>query len=93
MAPEASPVGVIPESSDAQRVTLKFATGNCSINDVESVLLRVKGVNGVDVESRPGHLVVDYSSNLVSVPKLVDALARKEGCGTSPVPNASTPTL
>lgn len=89
VVPEDSPVGVLPEASDSSRITLKLATGNCNVNNVESTLLRMKGVTGVDIESRKGYLVVDYVSNALTLQRIIDEVARKRGCATQSVPNAS----
>ena len=80
VAPESSPVGVVPEEPESSRVTLKLAGGTCDINAVESTLLRLQGVVGVDIESKKGHLIVDYTSSKLTPQQMVDALARKKGC-------------
>lgn len=91
--PESSPVG----SSDAgavtddqqtepelPQVTLNFRGMGCDTNLNESELLRVKGVIGVDIESKPGKVIVTYDPAQVGVAKIVGAVGRKKGgCAAS----------
>lgn len=80
-APE-SPVGVAPGGPgepEPSRVALRLG-GGCEVNEVESTLLRMKGVVGVDVESKRGHMVIDYDPIRVTSQQLTDELARKKGC-------------
>lgn len=74
-------VGVIPESKPADteppRVTLKLAGSECDVNEVEASLLRLKGVLGVDIEQRAGHLVVDYDSTKVAPAQMLNAIKNR----------------
>lgn len=61
------------------RVTLNLVSG-CEINAVESVVLHMKGISGVDVETQKGSLIVDYESYKVNPQQIIDRLAREKGC-------------
>lgn len=79
----ASGVGSVTEELNEiqpSRATLQLVTPNCEINDVESIILRVQGVFGVDIESKKGHLIIDYDPILTAPQKMIDTLARRRGC-------------
>lgn len=87
-APETSPVGVIEGGSEPEpsRVILKLAGAACEVNAVESIALRLKGVVAVDIETKKGHLVVDYDPNKLTAQQVTDTLMRKKGCFAPIVP-------
>jgi hypothetical protein len=60
-------------------VTLKLGGQSCADHVAESGLLRLRGVVMVDIEARPGYAIVDFDSSRVSVPHMLQAVARKSG--------------
>lgn len=66
---------------DVRDVTLKLGGPSCEdhVVQVESALLRVRGVAMVDIEKRKGHVVVGYDAAKVSVPQLLQAVGRARG--------------
>ena len=74
-------VGVVQEEQEPElpQVTLKFSGNGCETNLNESELLRVRGVVGVDVESKPGKMIVSYDPVRVGVAKILGAVGKKEG--------------
>jgi len=74
-------VGVIEEELGPEfpQITLKFSGNSCEINLNESELLHVKGVLGVDIESKPGKIVVTYDPARTGVAKLLGAIGKKKG--------------
>ena len=62
-----------------RRVTLKLGGQSCADHVAESALLRLRGVVMVDIEARRGHAIVDFDSSRVSVPHMLQAVARKSG--------------
>lgn len=84
-----SQVGVIPEGQeepepDFPEITLKFSGGGCETNLNESELLRLKGVVGVDIESKPGKMIVWYDSAQLTKQQIKGAVGKKKGgCAAS----------
>ncbi len=74
-----SSVVVIPEQRDIRRVTLQFGGQSCDVNRAESAVLHLQGVVMVDIESRPGHLIVSYERTTVSIGKMMQAIGKKSG--------------
>ncbi len=74
-----SSVVVILEEPDIRRVTLQFGGQSCDVNRAESALLHLQGVVMVDIESKPGHLVVSYDRITVGTAEMVQAVAKKKG--------------
>jgi copper chaperone CopZ len=64
-----------------QAVTLQLGGPSCAdhIVQVESTLLRVRGVTMVDIEAKKGHVVVGYDPSKVSVPQLLQAVGKARG--------------
>lgn len=74
-----SSVVVIPEERDIRRVSLQFGGQSCDVNRAESAVLHLQGVVMVDIESRPGHLVVSYDRTTVSIDEMLQAVGKKKG--------------
>lgn len=66
---------------DVRDVTLQLGGPSCEdhIVQVESALLRVRGVAMVDIEKRKGYVVVGYDAAKVSVPQLLQAVGKARG--------------
>jgi len=79
MAGAQSSVVVIPEQSDIRKVILQFGGQSCDVNRVESAVLHLQGVVMVDIESKPGHLIVSYERTTVSIGKMMQAIGKKSG--------------
>lgn len=76
----AEQAGTTPaEPPELPRVTLQLVS-NCETNSAESAILHMKGVVGVDIESKKGHMIVDYDPAKVTSQQLLDELARQKGC-------------
>jgi copper chaperone CopZ len=62
-------------------VTFQLGGPSCQdhIVQVESALLRVRGVAMVDIEKKKGHVVVGYDPSKVSVPQLLQAAGSARG--------------
>jgi copper chaperone CopZ len=67
-----------PEIRD---VTLKLGGQSCQqhIVQVESALLRLRGITLVDIEARQGYVIVGYDSTMVSIAKMLQAVGSKRG--------------
>ena len=74
-----SSVLVIPEEPDIRRVTLQLGGQSCDVNRAESAVLHLQGVVMVDIESKPGHLIVSYDRTTVSRGKMKQAIGKKKG--------------
>ncbi|MBI4412065.1 MAG: hypothetical protein HY541_06245 [Deltaproteobacteria bacterium] len=89
-----TPVGVIPEGPPADappeeeeepdinpyvEMTLNLSGGGCEINLNESELLRVKGVVGVDIEKKPGKIVLEYDPAVTNKGLIKSAVGKKKG--------------
>jgi len=72
-----SSVVVIPEKPVIQRVTLQLGGQSCDVNRAESAVLHLQGVVMVDIESKPGHLIVSYERTTVSIGKMMQAIGKK----------------
>ncbi len=74
-------VGAVLEEPEPElpQVTLKMSGNGCEPNLNESELLRVKGVLGVDIESKPGKMIVTYDPTKTGVQKILGAVGKKEG--------------
>lgn len=74
-------VGAVLEEPETEfpQVTLKMSGNGCEPNLNESELLHVKGVLGVDIESKPGKMIVTYDPARVGVAKILGAVGKKEG--------------
>jgi copper chaperone CopZ len=72
--------GAQPDA-DVRDVTLKLGGPSCEdhVVQVESALLRIRGVAMVDIEKKKGHVVVGYDAAKVSVPQLLQAVGRARG--------------
>ncbi len=79
MAGAQSSVVVIPEQSDIRKVTLQFGGQSCDVNRVESAVLHLQGVMMVDIESKPGRLVVSYDRTTLTIEEMVQAVGKKKG--------------
>ena len=79
MAGAQSSVVVIPEQSDIRKVTLQFGGQSCDVNRVESAVLHLQGVMMVDIESKPGRLVVSYDRTTLTIEEVVQAVGKKKG--------------
>lgn len=85
--PETSPVGVVSEEPPADNaddpnlaeMTINLSGGKCEINLNESELLRVKGVASVDIEAKPGKVVVGYNKTVVTKQQIKAAVGKKKG--------------
>ena len=85
--PPADPVGVIPETPavdeepdvDYPEMTINLAGGGCEINLNESELLRVKGIVKVDIEEKPGKIVIAYDSAVTNKGLIKAAVGKKKG--------------
>jgi len=71
-----APAGAEPE---IRSVTLKLGGQSCASHVAEAALLRLRGVVNVDIEAKPGHAIVDFDPSRVSVPHMLQAVARKSG--------------
>lgn len=86
---EPGPVGVIseapaPAEPDLPEVTLNLAGAGCDLNLNEAELLRVKGIVKVDIEEKPGKVVVAYDPAVVTKQQIREAVGRKKGgCAAS----------
>ncbi len=74
-----SSVVVILEQPDIRRVTLQFGGESCDVNRAESAVLHLQGVVMVDIESKPGRLVVSYDRLTVGTAEMVQAVGKKKG--------------
>ncbi len=74
-----SSVVVIPEQRDIRKVTLQFGGQSCDVNRVESAVLHLQGVMMVDIESKPGRLVVSYDRTTLTIEEMVQAVGKKKG--------------
>ncbi len=74
-----SSVVVIPEQPDIRRVTLQFGGESCDVNRAESAVLHLQGVVMVDIESKPGRLVVSYDRTTLTIEEMVQAVGKKKG--------------
>lgn len=78
-------VGVIleepaePEEPELPQITLKLSGGNCETNLNESELLRLKGVVGVDIETKPGKIIVTYDPAKLTKQQIKGAVGKKKG--------------
>jgi copper chaperone CopZ len=68
---------------DMQDVTLKLSGQSCDayVVQVESALLRLRGVTMVDIEARKGQVVVGFDSSKVSLPQILQTVANQRGKG------------
>jgi copper chaperone CopZ len=68
---------------ETREVTLKLGGQSCDayVVKVESALLRLRGVAMVDIEAKKGHVVVGYDSSMVSLPQILQTVARQRGEG------------
>jgi copper chaperone CopZ len=66
---------------DVRDVTLQLGGPSCAdhVVQVESALLRVRGVTMVDIEKRKGHVVVGYDAARVTIPQLLQAVGKARG--------------
>ncbi len=74
-----SSVVVIPEQPDIRKVTLQFGGESCDVNRAESAVLHLQGVVMVDIESKPGRLVVSYDRTTLTIEEMVQAVGKKKG--------------
>jgi copper chaperone CopZ len=81
-------VGVIPEAPaepaepaepELPQITLNLAGKGCETNLNESELLRLKGVVGVDIESKPGKIIVTYDPAKLTKQQIKGAVGKKKG--------------
>ncbi len=79
MAGAQSSVVVIPEEPDIRAVTLQFGGQSCDVNRAESAVLHLQGVVMVDIESKPGRLVVSYDRTTLTIEEMVQAVGKKKG--------------
>ena len=66
---------------DVQDVTLRLSGQACEANivNVESALLRLRGVTMVDIEAKKGHVVVGFDASKVSIPQIVQTVGNQKG--------------
>ncbi|MGH7412123.1 MAG: hypothetical protein ACREJ6_13825 [Candidatus Methylomirabilis sp.] len=66
---------------EIREVTLQLGGQSCQdhIVQVESALLRLRGVTMVDIEAKKGYLVVGYDSSKVSIARMLQAAGNKRG--------------
>ena len=66
---------------DIQDVTLRLSGQSCEANvvNVESALLRLRGVMMVDIEAKKGHVVVGFDASKVSIPQIVQTVGNQKG--------------
>ena len=66
---------------EVQDVTLRLSGQSCEANivNVESALLRLRGVTTVDIEARKGHVVVGFDASKVSIPQIVQTVGNQKG--------------
>ncbi len=66
---------------DVQDVTLKLSGQACEANivNVESALLRLRGVTMVDIEAKKGHVVVGFDASQVSIPQILQTVGNQKG--------------
>lgn len=83
--PAATPTSPVGGSTDPDfledptlvQSTLKLVGDGCEINTVESAVLRLPGVVGVDTETKKGHLIVSYSNAKVKPEQMGSAITRR----------------
>ncbi len=70
---------------DIQDVTLRLSGQSCEANivNVESALLRLRGVMMVDIEAKKGHVVVGFDSSKVSIPQILQTVGNQRGADWS----------
>ena len=68
---------------EIRHVTLKLGGQSCQdhIVQVESALLRLRGVAMVDIEAKKGYLIVGYDSSKVSIARMLQTVGNKRGEG------------
>src|SRR5712691_328019 len=64
---------------DVQDVTLRLSGQSCEANimNVESALLRLRGVTMVDIEAKKGHVVVGFDPSKVSIPQILQTVGNQ----------------
>ena len=76
-----SGVQVFPEEPDIQEVTLELGGQSCDVNHAESAVLHLKGIFMVDIESKPGYLIVSYDRLKVMTDDMVLVVGKQRGAG------------
>ena len=72
------------EMPEYPQVTLRLSGSGCDININEAELLRLEGVLLVDIESKPGRIVVTYDPAKLDVHRIKAAVGKKMGrCAAS----------
>lgn len=71
-----APAGAEPE---IRSVTLQLGGQSCADHVKESALLHLRGVVMVDIEARPGYAIVAFDPSTVSVPHMLQSVAKKSG--------------
>jgi len=66
---------------EVQDVTLRLSGQSCEANvvNVESALLRLRGVTMVDIEAKKGHVVVGFDASKVSIPQIIQTVGNQKG--------------
>lgn len=76
-----SDVLVIPEEPDIQEVTLELGGQSCDVNRAESAVLHLRGILMVDIELKPGYLIVGYDRLKVTTDDMVLVVGKQSGAG------------
>ncbi len=69
--------------SELRDVTFKLGGQSCDahIIEVESALLRLKGVLMVDIEAKEGHVVIGYDADVTSTNQIIQTIKNQNGRG------------
>ncbi len=72
-----------PQEPEIMQVTLKLGGQSCDVNSAESAVLHLQGIMMVDIEAKPGYLIVAFDPAKVSPNQMLQAVGKKRGEGWS----------
>ncbi len=68
-----------PQEPEIMQVTLKLGGQSCDVNSAESAVLHLQGIMMVDIEAKPGYLIVAFDPAKVSPNQMLQAVGKKRG--------------
>ncbi len=71
-----------PQEREIMQVTLKLGGQSCDVISAESAVLHLReGIHMVNIEAKPGYLIVAYDPAKVSPSQMLQAVGKKRGEG------------
>lgn len=69
-------VGAIGEEQPAPtpQLTVLLSGNDCDINEAEAAVLRLEGIQAVNIEAKPNQMIVDYDSAQVNSAQILKAV-------------------